>query len=129
MPRRSPWRPAFIGPGDQTLRNTTTNEIDVLGVDIDAQTRCAHWHSDLDVIAIKFKCCGEFYACFDCHQELSGHVPEVWSRDERAERAILCGACKAVLSIDEYLACASACPVCGAAFNPGCAKHYHLYFE
>jgi uncharacterized CHY-type Zn-finger protein len=21
------------------------------------------------------------------------------------------------------------CPACGAGFNPGCAAHYHRYFE
>jgi uncharacterized CHY-type Zn-finger protein len=33
------------------------------------------------------------------------------------------------LSIHEYLACGNTCPTCQAAFNPGCANHYPLYFE
>jgi uncharacterized CHY-type Zn-finger protein len=27
------------------------------------------------------------------------------------------------------LKCDSICPRCAGAFNPGCANHYHLYFE
>ena len=38
--------------------------IPVCGVAIDAQTRCAHYHSELDRIAIKFKCCQAYYACY-----------------------------------------------------------------
>jgi uncharacterized CHY-type Zn-finger protein len=53
----------------------------------------------------------------------------VWPTDKFTENAILCGACGHQLSIDEYLACANTCTRCLAAFNPGCAKHYHLYFE
>jgi uncharacterized CHY-type Zn-finger protein len=99
------------------------------GVEVDAETRCGHWHSPLDIIAIKFKCCGRWYPCFDCHAEVAGHQPSVWPREEFAEKAILCGACGHQLSINEYLAGDNACPECAAAFNPGCAKHYHLYFQ
>jgi uncharacterized CHY-type Zn-finger protein len=41
----------------------------------------------------------------------------------------LCGACKNQLTILQYLACGHKCPFCGAAFNPNCAGHYHLYFD
>jgi uncharacterized CHY-type Zn-finger protein len=43
--------------------------------------------------------------------------------------AIVCGACGRELSVDEYLGCEFSCPNCTARFNPGCASHYHLYFE
>ena len=102
---------------------------EVYGVEVEDETRCAHWHSPLDIIAIKFKCCGRWYPCFDCHAEVAGHQPSVWPREEFAEKAILCGACGHQLSINEYLAGDNACPECAAAFNPGCAKHYHLYFQ
>jgi uncharacterized CHY-type Zn-finger protein len=42
---------------------------------------------------------------------------------------VYCGNCHTTLSISSYLACANTCPACGAAFNPGCANHYPLYFE
>lgn len=102
---------------------------EVRGVEVDGETRCAHWHSPLDVIAIKFKCCGKWFPCFDCHAEIADHEPEVWPASEFGERAVLCGSCGHRLSIDEYLSSNSTCTRCAAAFNPGCAKHYHLYFE
>ncbi len=100
----------------------------VAGLDLDPQTRCAHWHSDLDVIAIRMACCGEYYACRDCHDALAGHPAQVWPAEAWDTPAILCGACKAELTIRQYLACNDRCPACGAAFNPGCRLHRHLYF-
>jgi uncharacterized CHY-type Zn-finger protein len=102
---------------------------EVRGVDLDPQTRCAHWRSPRDVIAIKMKCCGEYYACWDCHDALAGHPAEVWQRAQFDEKAVLCGACGEEMSIQEYLNCADACPRCGAGFNPGCKLHHHSYFE
>jgi uncharacterized CHY-type Zn-finger protein len=100
----------------------------VCGVDIDPQTRCTHYSSDLDIIAIRFKCCGRWFPCFECHSEIADHEAEVWSIEERDALAILCGACGHQLSIIEYLNCNSICPACESKFNPGCAGHYHLYF-
>lgn len=45
------------------------NGTTVYGQSIDKQTRCIHWHSALDVIAIKFKCCDKYYPCFSCHEK------------------------------------------------------------
>jgi uncharacterized CHY-type Zn-finger protein len=101
----------------------------VFGVDVDAQTRCAHWHGEFDIIAIKFKCCGRYFPCYECHAALETHQPEVWAEGEFDAPAILCGECGHQLTIDEYLACASICPQCESSFNPGCARHYYLYFE
>ena len=101
----------------------------VKGQLIDDQTRCTHWHSPVDIIAIKFKCCNIFYACYDCHEEMTDHTPELWTRNERSEKAILCGVCKAELSIQEYFDSGNSCPQCQSAFNPNCSKHLHLYFE
>lgn len=101
----------------------------VVGADVDAETRCAHYHSALDIIAIKFKCCGRWFPCYECHEENAGHEPEVWAKCEFAAAAILCGGCGVQLTVDEYLKCESTCPHCSRKFNPGCARHYHLYFE
>lgn len=100
----------------------------VRGAVMDAETRCEHWHSELDIIAIKFKCCGEWFPCFECHSALAGHAASVWREDEREAKAILCGACGRQLSIKQYLNCDSTCPKCRSKFNPGCTTHYHLYF-
>jgi uncharacterized CHY-type Zn-finger protein len=102
---------------------------DVRGVDLDAQTRCAHYGSALDIVAIKMKCCGVYYACKDCHEVLAGHALEVWPRAEWGEPAVLCGACGQAMTIAEYMASGARCPSCDAAFNPGCRKHYRFYFE
>ena len=101
----------------------------VAGIDLDAQTRCAHWRTPLDIVAIKMKCCGVYYACKDCHDALAGHPIAVWPRGEWDERAILCGACGTQLSIRRYLEGANECPACRALFNPGCRHHHHFYFE
>ena len=55
------------------------------------------------------------------------HGVEVFGVDVDPE--LMCGACGKKLSVSEYLACDSICPVCKRNFNPGCAGHYHLYFE
>jgi len=101
----------------------------VRGSSVNEYTQCAHYHSHLDVVAVKFKCCDTFYACIHCHEELAGHAPEVWAKDERENQAIFCGNCRQTLSIVEYIGCENSCPRCGAAFNPRCAEHHHLYFE
>jgi uncharacterized CHY-type Zn-finger protein len=100
----------------------------VRGLDLDPQTRCAHWNSRLDIIAIKMRCCGTYYACRACHDALAGHAAEVWPVQAWDEPAVLCGACSHELTVREYLGCGSRCPRCGAPFNPGCATHHHLYF-
>jgi uncharacterized CHY-type Zn-finger protein len=102
---------------------------DVRGIDMDAETRCAHWRSPLDIIAIKMKCCGVYYACKDCHDALADHAAQVWSKSEWDRRAVLCGACGTELTVNQYLECGNACPSCGAKFNPGCKNHHHFYFE
>jgi uncharacterized CHY-type Zn-finger protein len=101
----------------------------VVGTNVDAETRCAHYHSPLDIIAIKFKCCGDWFPCFECHRENTVHPPEVWRIGERDVPAVLCGACGHQLTVNGYFNCDSACPECRSAFNPGCKGHYHLYFE
>ena len=92
-------------------------------------TRCVHYHSLLDIIAIKFKCCNTYYSCYYCHQELADHTPERWRREEFDELAIVCGVCKAEMTINTYKNCNYQCPSCESAFNPKCGNHDKLYFE
>jgi uncharacterized CHY-type Zn-finger protein len=96
---------------------------------LDAETRCLHYRSELDIIAIKMACCGVYYACKDCHDALAGHEIKAWPRPEWGAPAILCGACGLELTIREYMDSGSRCPRCAARFNPGCRSHYHFYFE
>ncbi len=99
------------------------------GIGVESQTRCAHYHSELDIIAIRFKCCGGWFPCFECHRETTEHLPEVWAMTERDEKAILCGGCGHQLTINEYFNCGAVCPNCERNFNLKCANHYELYFE
>jgi uncharacterized CHY-type Zn-finger protein len=101
----------------------------IFGLELDPQTRCAHYHSPLDIIAIKMKCCDRYYACKDCHDAMADHPIQVWPVSERDQTAVMCGACNAQLTIEQYLACSNICPACQAHFNPGCRNHYHFYFQ
>jgi hypothetical protein len=52
----------------------------VLGLNLDPQTRCDHNHGPTDIIAIKTKCCGEFY-----------ELDEEWSCSVRSDRSEFLG--------------------------------------
>lgn len=103
--------------------------MDVKGKITDDQTRCVHYHSSLDIIAIKFKCCNQYYPCYYCHKEAAGHNATVWPATEFDTKAILCGVCKNEMSINEYKNSNYQCPFCISHFNPKCVNHDHLYFE
>ena len=103
--------------------------VNIVGARVDEETRCAHYRSERDIIAIKFKCCGRWFPCYECHAEFAGHAAEVWRKSEFNEPVILCGGCGQMLTAREYLDSESVCPRCGRAFNPGCVSHHHLYFE
>ncbi|MBV9759076.1 MAG: hypothetical protein JO340_00815 [Acidobacteriaceae bacterium] len=122
MPIRPDWRTK----GSQADKSVLP---EVRGIQVNGETRCAHYHTRRDIIAIKMRCCGAYYACKDCHKALAGHEIEVWPRCQRIEQAVLCGHCCTELTIDEYLASHNRCPICSAEFNPECAQHYRFYFE
>jgi uncharacterized CHY-type Zn-finger protein len=105
------------------------NGININGKTIDDETRCVHYHGASDIIAIKFKCCGDYYPCYSCHHEQAEHSAITWTKNERDTKAILCGKCGNELSIHAYVESGNQCPFCNAAFNPNCKNHYHLYFE
>jgi uncharacterized CHY-type Zn-finger protein len=102
---------------------------EVRGIELDAQSRCTHYSSPLDIVAIKMKCCGGYFACKECHAALADHVLEPWPREEWQRPAILCGACGTELTIAEYIESSSECPDCGARFNPACREHRAYYFR
>ena len=94
---------------------------------VDAQSRCTHYRTEVDVVAIRFACCEPYYGCHLCHAECADHPAVVWPASDRQVHAVVCGVCRQTLAIDEYVV-ADACPHCGAAFNPRCRLHHHLYF-
>lgn len=101
---------------------------EVRGIDVDSETRCIHYSTERDVVAIKFACCETYYPCYRCHEETATHDIERWPLERHGERVVLCGACGEELAATEYMGIDS-CPECETAFNPACADHYHLYFE
>lgn len=105
--------------------------VKVYGNIVDDHTRCTHYQSELDIIAIKCRCCRKYYPCYKCHLEDTGVEPEKWTAEDTNENAILCGDCKSELTICQYIQSNNACPEknCLGSFNPGCSLHYHLYFE
>jgi len=98
------------------------------GQTIDDQTRCVHYGTAEDVIAIKFYCCDRYYPCHLCHAEDADHPARQWPLADRDVAAVICGVCSTELTIEHYLS-VDVCPSCGADFNPGCKLHTHLYFE
>ncbi|EPE28314.1 zinc finger CHY protein [Glarea lozoyensis ATCC 20868] len=101
----------------------------VHGLSLTPPTQCVHYNTPLDIIAIKHKCCLTFYACISCHAALADHPPQVWSKVEREEKAVLCGKCEGIMSIQEYMDAGDRCGNCGEGTNPGCKGHWGLYFE
>lgn len=102
----------------------------IKGKTIDQQSRCTHWYSERDIIAVKFACCGAYYACYSCHEELANHPAQRWSESTfEQKKVILCGVCRHEMSIREYQDSDSSCPKCNANFNPRCSLHWPLYFE
>ncbi|PKR78779.1 hypothetical protein CEY16_03220 [Halalkalibacillus sediminis] len=102
---------------------------EVKGKIIDQHTRCAHYHSELDIIAIRFKCCDTYYPCYYCHEEEADHSIDKWNEEDLNEKAILCGTCGEELTISSYLKDPTKCHQCGTSFNPNCQLHHHLYFN
>ncbi|TYL36272.1 hypothetical protein CV102_23620 [Natronococcus pandeyae] len=103
--------------------------IPVYGVDIGPSTRCAHYHTDRDVLAFKFDCCERYYPCIRCHEAVTDHDAEPWPRHRFSEPSVLCGACGTTFTAPEYLECEYRCPSCEVSFNPGCEAHLGHYLE
>lgn len=103
-------------------------EPQVYGLTVDDQTRCVHYATARDVVALKFGCCERYFPCFYCHDETADHRRQPWPKSRLSEPAVLCGVCKTELIIEQYLN-AVRCPACHTEFNPGCSAHYGIYFE
>ncbi|MFD1514588.1 CHY zinc finger protein [Halomarina rubra] len=103
-------------------------DVPLCGLDVDDETRCRHYRTERDVVAMRFACCDTFYPCHACHEACADHDVERWPADRFDDPAVLCGVCRETLSVTAYLDADHACPHCGVAFNPGCAAHADRYF-
>ena len=103
--------------------------IQVYGDILDEETRCQHYHSERDVIALKCFACQKYYPCFLCHDRYEDHAFLAYPMSRSKDRVVLCGHCRTGLTISQYLGCEDACPICTHPFNPGCKKHRSIYFQ
>lgn len=105
-------------------------QVEVRGLLRDQETRCEHYHSEVDIIAIKFRCCRRYFACYQCHAQLESHPSERWTAEQlQHEKVVLCGKCRNELLFKQYSEHGGACLFCRSRFNPGCALHYDIYFD
>ena len=84
--------------------------------------------TQVDVVAIKMKCCNKFYACIKCHDEMEEHQAETWSKSEFDDKVVLCGNCRCEMTVNAYLFL-KCCPDCDHEFNDKCKNHFHYYFD
>ena len=90
---------------DNETKETTVEEENVpkyVGVEIEThrESRCKHYHSKLDVLALESSCCNKFYSCVKCHDEMENHAMIPWDSDTSLNRhALLCGVCEKTFSI------------------------------
>ena len=100
-----------------------------------ADSKCAHYHSELDIVALRHPCCGKFYACVACHDALESHRAAPWPRSRWGEPAVCCGACGTVITVLAYMdryaqnEAAVTCPACSSGWNPKCKRHWTRYFD
>lgn len=104
----------------------TLDGMEIRGVDVDGQGRCAHYRSERDVVANRCATCDAYWACHACHAALADHP--FGRMAVAAAASVLCGACGHRMGYPTYSA-AESCPGCGHPFNPGCEVHAPLYFE
>jgi len=69
----------------------------VYGRTVDHQTRCVHYATVRDIVALKFGCCERYYPCVQCHDETADHPRQPWPSHRDHEPAVLCGLCKTEL--------------------------------
>ena len=43
------------------------------GLLVDDESRCQHYHTELDIVALKCFQCQKYYACYQCHDSLEDH--------------------------------------------------------
>lgn len=70
------------------------------GIGLDSSSRCYHYHTKLDIVALKCSVCQKYYACYKCHDALEEHCFAATKSDETFP--VLCGSCRQMLTLKEY---------------------------
>ncbi|WP_438835700.1 CHY zinc finger protein [Streptococcus pluranimalium] len=52
------------------------------GIVIDDNSRCQHYHSSQNIVALKYADCHSYYACYKCHGAMESHSFKATSADE-----------------------------------------------
>ena len=95
----------------------------IIGINVDAQGRCTHYHGSTDVAGMWCARCQQYFACYLCHDALRTHV---FVPADPATLAVICGACGRRMNVAAYQQ--GQCPQCGHPFNPRCRLHASHYF-
>lgn len=112
------------------LLTYTCSGVSIHGAWIDHNTRCKHWNLELDIIALKFKCCGKYYPCYLCHAEYNDHEPRRWlGSDLSLVPMVVCGVCYHEYTYTEYATLEYSCDKCLSKFNPKCSLHMDYYVD
>lgn len=72
----------------------------IYGINLDSKRRCKHYHTKRDVVALKCGKCQDYFACYQCHNQLRNHPFE--SVSVKAASPVLCGSCYHFLTFAEY---------------------------
>lgn len=97
----------------------------IYGINLDSKGRCKHYHTKQDIVALKCCKCQDYFACYQCHNQLRNHPFE--SVSVKAASPVFCGNCRHFLTYTEYKK--GACPYCYHDFNPNCRLHETIYFK
>lgn len=89
----------------------------------DTAGRCRHYHLEMDVVGLKCARCQAYFACYQCHDELTDHA---FVPCQKTEQVAICGACGQRMTYAVYAV--GHCPACGHGFNPRCSVHAGIYF-
>lgn len=84
--------------------------VEAQGFLVDKQTRCIHYHSKLDIIALQCYDCKKYYACYWCHDSLENHIFEPYPLSLIQDKPILCGVCLKLLTYKQYKESLSVAP-------------------
>ena len=105
-PQPEPERTGAASAASDPLPGRAPGEPAIEGLELTKHggSRCAHWHSELDVLALQAPCCGKFYACASCHDACEDHALEPWPADTPVSQpALMCGVCRHRYSIETYI--------------------------
>ena len=72
----------------------------IYGINLDSKGRCKHYHTKQDIVALKCGKCQDYFACYQCHNQLRNHPFE--SVSVKAASPILCGNCRHFLTYAKY---------------------------